>query len=75
MQHMTAVVVALVFAVDPVTVWHADAVFLEILQIVTKLGVARMPRVEEAKNRPNIDWQEKIHRGILRGPIIFSETP
>ena len=22
---------------------------------------------EEAKNRPNIDWQEKIQRGILRG--------
>jgi hypothetical protein len=21
---------------------------------------------QEAKNRPNIDWQEKIHRGILR---------
>ena len=30
---------------------------------------------EEAKNRPNIDWQEKIHRGILRGLRNISETP
>ena len=30
---------------------------------------------QEAKNRPNIDWQEKIHRGILRGLRNISETP
>jgi hypothetical protein len=30
---------------------------------------------EEAKNRPNIDWQEKIHRGIVRGLRNISETP
>ena len=30
---------------------------------------------EEAKNTPNIDWQEKIHRGILRGLRNISETP
>ena len=30
---------------------------------------------QEAINRPNIDWQEKIHRGILRGLRNISETP
>ena len=30
---------------------------------------------QEAKNRPNIDWQEQIHRGILRGLRNISETP
>ena len=30
---------------------------------------------QEAKNRPNIDWQEKIHRGILRSLRNISETP
>ena len=30
---------------------------------------------EEGKNRPNIDSQEKIHRGILRGRRNISETP
>ena len=30
---------------------------------------------QEAKNRPNIDWQETIHRGILRGLRNISETP
>ena len=29
---------------------------------------------QEATNRPNIDRQEKIHRGILRGLRIISET-
>ena len=33
------------------------------------------PPAQEAKNRPNIDWQEKIHRGILRGLRNISETP
>jgi hypothetical protein len=32
-------------------------------------------RFQEAKNRPNIDWQEKIHRRILRGLRNISETP
>ena len=31
--------------------------------------------IQEAKNRPNIDWQDKIHRGILRGLRNISETP
>ena len=31
-----------------------------------------LPR--EAKNRPNIDWQEQIHRGFLRGLRNISET-
>lgn len=31
--------------------------------------------VQEAKNRPNIEWQEKIHGGILRGLRNISETP
>jgi hypothetical protein len=30
---------------------------------------------QEARNRPNIDWQDKIHRAILRGLRNFSETP
>ena len=30
---------------------------------------------QEAKNRPNIDWQDKIHRGISRGLRNISETP
>ena len=30
---------------------------------------------QEAKNRPNIDWQQKIHGGILRGLRNISETP
>ena len=30
--------------------------------------------VQEASNRPNIDWQEKIHRGILRDLRNISET-
>ena len=30
---------------------------------------------QEAKNRPNIDWQDKTHRGVLRRPRKFSETP
>ena len=29
----------------------------------------------EARNRPNMDWQEKIHGGILRGLRSISETP
>jgi hypothetical protein len=29
---------------------------------------------QEAKNRPNIDWQEKIHREILRGLRNISDT-
>jgi hypothetical protein len=38
---------------------------------------AAQPRTngQEARNRPNIDWQEKIHRGILRGLRNSSETP
>jgi hypothetical protein len=30
---------------------------------------------QEAKNRPNIDWQGKIHMGILRGLRNISEAP
>ena len=30
---------------------------------------------EEAKNRPNIDWQDEMHREILRGLGNISETP
>ena len=30
---------------------------------------------QEAVNRANIDWQDEIHRGILRGPRNISETP
>jgi hypothetical protein len=28
-------------------------------------------RRREARNRPNIDWQDKIHRGILGASEIF----
>jgi hypothetical protein len=35
----------------------------------------RKLRLEEARNRPNIDWQDKIHRRILRGLRNISETP
>ena len=31
--------------------------------------------IQEAKNKPNIDWQEKINRGILGGVRNTSETP
>jgi hypothetical protein len=31
--------------------------------------------VQEVRNRPNIDWQDQIHRGILRGLRNISETP
>ena len=31
--------------------------------------------LQEAKNRPKIDWQEKTHRAILRGLRNISETP
>jgi hypothetical protein len=37
----------------------------------TELEVA----VQSAKNRPNVDWQDKIHRGILRGLRNISENP
>jgi hypothetical protein len=30
------------------------------------LGFSDVGFAQEAKNRPNIDWQDKIHRGILR---------
>ena len=30
---------------------------------------------QEATNGPNIDWQDKIHRRILRGLRNISETP
>ena len=30
---------------------------------------------QEAKNRPNIDWQDEIHTGISRGLRNISETP
>jgi hypothetical protein len=40
------------------------------LKIIPKLFMS-----QEARNRPNIDWQEKIHRGILRGLRNISETP
>jgi hypothetical protein len=30
---------------------------------------------KEARNRPNIDWRDKIHRRILRGLRNISETP
>ena len=30
---------------------------------------------QEVINRPNVDWQEQIHRGILRGLRNISETP
>jgi C4-dicarboxylate-binding protein DctP len=44
------------------------------------LGKARLVNAEatageEARDRPNIDWQDKIHRGILRGLSNISETP
>ena len=37
-------------------------------ELMSKMG-------QEARNRPNIDWQDKIHRGILRGLRNISETP
>ena len=30
---------------------------------------------QKGVNRPNIDWQDKIHRGILPGLINISEAP
>ena len=30
---------------------------------------------QEGENGPNIDWQDKIHRGILRGLRNISEAP
>ena len=30
---------------------------------------------QEAINKPTIDWQEQIHRDILRGLRNISETP
>ena len=30
---------------------------------------------QEAGNGPDVDWQEKIHRGTLRGLRNISETP
>ena len=35
----------------------------------------RARKLEDAKNRPNIDWQEKIQGGILRGLRNICETP
>ena len=32
-------------------------------------------RDQEAISRPNIDWQDQIHRGILRGLRNISEAP
>jgi hypothetical protein len=32
-------------------------------------------KIQEAKNRPNIEWQEKIHSATLRGLGNISETP
>ena len=31
--------------------------------------------LQEVRNRPNIDWQDQIHRGILRGLGNNSEAP
>ena len=30
---------------------------------------------QEAKNRPNIDWEDKIHMGVLWGLRNISESP
>jgi hypothetical protein len=41
----------------------------------TGVSEAQIDFAQEAKNRPNIDWQDKIHRGILWGLRNISETP
>jgi hypothetical protein len=38
-------------------------------------GVVKRVSDQEAINRPNIDWQGQIRRGILRGLRNISETP
>ena len=35
----------------------------------------RFGTVQEAVNRPSVDWQGEIHRGILRGLRNISQTP
>ena len=61
--------------------FHESAVNFAIkwpMRMVTKdLGtyVRQFGAAQEAKNRPNIDWQDKIHREILWGLRNISETP
>ena len=31
--------------------------------------------IQEVRNRPNIDWQDQMHRGILRSLRNISDTP
>jgi hypothetical protein len=38
-------------------------------------SLADADSIQEAKNWPNIDWQDQIHRGILRVLRNISETP
>ena len=80
----TALAAATAAAAVPVLVSAFGPVFpqraLGVLDAATNLN----PRTQspsandltlEAINRPNIDWQEKIRRGILRRLRNISETP
>ena len=76
MQHNTSQTTNSMQAAIDALNWYAEARLS-----LNQLLVAELPfptessKPEEAKNRPNIDWQDKIHRGILRGLKNISETP
>ena len=82
-ERCSALVVRAAGAASPGAVVVVDAVFrdsppatVSLLAVPDKMP-PQLPTalVQGAINRPNIDWQEKIHRGILRSLRNISETP
>jgi hypothetical protein len=45
------------------------------LQFSDLMSLRTDPSDQEGENGPNIDWQDQIHRGILRGLRNIFETP
>jgi hypothetical protein len=54
--------------------WRLSLPQREMFVMGAKKRMRELVQIQEAKNRPNIDWQEKIHREILRGLRNISET-
>ena len=58
------------------TVQNFLCVFLSALALLgVAIAVWKTCLHQEGENGPNIDWQEPMHRGILRGLRNISETP
>ena len=61
----------------PINIWPIFRLLSEDEQHAPGLVAAKLRAAEpqEAINRPNIDWQDQIHRGICRGLRNISENP